>query len=165
MYFTVNTAFVNYLDQTDNLTETLEAPILMDKTTFKQTLHISLKASKFDSELLMTPKTLNTFIHQYKCKNEMFDLEERHNSTDTKLPKANFFSNNFIIDVFLFATAVISFLVTTLAVYLLCKQKKLRTLATSLVLQQIKEVGTVTKLEDFIKTCACKIQFYCHMVF
>ena len=28
MYFMVNTAFVNYLDQTDNLTESLEFPIL-----------------------------------------------------------------------------------------------------------------------------------------
>ena len=38
MYFTVNIAFVNYLDQIDNLTETLEFPILKNKTTFKQTL-------------------------------------------------------------------------------------------------------------------------------
>ena len=52
MYFMQNKAFVNYLDQIDNLTETLEVPILMDKTTFKQTLPISLNASKFDSDLL-----------------------------------------------------------------------------------------------------------------
>ena len=36
MYFMVNTAFVNYLDQMDNLTETLEVPILMNRTTFEQ---------------------------------------------------------------------------------------------------------------------------------
>ena len=38
MYFMVNTAFVNYLDQIVNLTKTLRAPILLDKTTFQQTL-------------------------------------------------------------------------------------------------------------------------------
>ena len=61
---------------------------------------------------------------------------------------------------FLFVTAVISVLVTTLALYLLCKCKKLRALVTSLVLQQIKEVGTVTKQEDVTTACTCKIQFY-----
>ena len=39
MYFTVNTAFINYLDQLSNLTESLEFPILKSKTTFEQTLN------------------------------------------------------------------------------------------------------------------------------
>ena len=34
MYFMVNTAFVNYLDQIDNLTETLEFPILEKQDYF-----------------------------------------------------------------------------------------------------------------------------------
>ena len=34
MYFTVNTAFVNYLDKFPNLTESLEFPIIKNKTTF-----------------------------------------------------------------------------------------------------------------------------------
>ena len=34
MYFMVNTAFVNYLHQFSNLTETLEFPIIKNKTTF-----------------------------------------------------------------------------------------------------------------------------------
>ena len=42
MNFTMNTAFVNYLDQIHNLTVTLEFPILENKTTFEQTLLISL---------------------------------------------------------------------------------------------------------------------------
>ena len=37
MYFTVNTAFVNYLDKSLNLTESLEFPIIRSKTTFEQT--------------------------------------------------------------------------------------------------------------------------------
>ena len=58
MYFTVNTAFFNYLDQIDNLTETLNVPILMNNTSFEQTLPLSLNASKYDSDLLTAPKTL-----------------------------------------------------------------------------------------------------------
>ena len=38
MYFTVNTAFVNYLDQFPNLTESLEFLIIHNKTTFEQVL-------------------------------------------------------------------------------------------------------------------------------
>ena len=81
IYFTVNTAFLNYLDQIDNLTETIEFSILKSKTSFKQTLPISLHISKFDSELLIAPRNLKVFIHQYKCKKEIFDLKERHDTT------------------------------------------------------------------------------------
>ena len=70
----------------------------------------------------------------------------------------NFFSNSYIVDVFLFVTAVISLLVTTLAIYLLCKHKKLRMLVASLALQQVKEVGAVTTQEEV--TTECKIQNY-----
>ena len=61
----VNMAFVNNLDQMDNLTNSLDVLILMDKTTFKQILPISLNASKFDSDLLTAPRTLKVFVHQY----------------------------------------------------------------------------------------------------
>ena len=43
---------------------------------------------------------LKDFTHQYKYKKEIFDLEERHDNTDKNLPNKNFFSNNFIADVF-----------------------------------------------------------------
>ena len=48
---------------------------------------------------------------------------------------------------FLFITAIIPLLATTLTVYVLGKHKKLRTLMVSLVLHQIKEVDTVTQKE------------------
>ena len=104
----VNTAFINYLDQIDNLTETINVPVLENKTTFRQTLPITLNTSKFDSKLLTVPKILKGFIYQYTCKKEIFYLNERHDNMDK-----NFFSNNFIVDAFLFVTAKISLLVTT----------------------------------------------------
>ena len=36
MYFTVNTAFVNYLDNFPNLTESLEFKVIKDRTTFER---------------------------------------------------------------------------------------------------------------------------------
>ena len=127
MYLMVNTAFVSYLDQINNLTETLEFPILKNKTTFEHTQPIFLNISKFGTDLLTAPMTLKDFIHQYNHKKEIFDLTERHDNMDENLPNKNYFSNNFIVDVFLFVTAIISLLVTTLAIYLLCKPEKLRT--------------------------------------
>ena len=62
-------------------------------------------------------------------------------------PNKYFFSENYIVDVFLSTTAKFSLLATALAVYSLCKHKKFRTLITSLVLHQVKEVGTVTQKE------------------
>ena len=104
--------------------------------------------------------TLKDFIYQYKCKQEIFYLKERHLNTDTNLPNKNFPSNNFIIDVFLFVIAIVLVLVTNLAMYLLCKHKKLRMLLTSLAFQQIKELGAVPKQEDITTACSCKIQFF-----
>ena len=91
MYFMVNTTFVNYLDQIDNLTEMYEFLIVKNKTIFEQTLLISLNVSKFDSNLLTEPKTLKDFIHQYNHKKEIFDLIVRHDNMDENLPNKNFF--------------------------------------------------------------------------
>ena len=96
------------------------------------------------------------FIHQYNHKKEIFYLNKRHATTDLTTNKI-FFSNDYMIDIFLFITAVICLLVKPLAIYLLCKHKKLRMLVASLALQQVKEVGTVTKKE--INT-ECKILAY-----
>ena len=149
MYFTVNTPFINYLDKFPNLTESLEFPIIKSKTTFEQTLPISLNVSKGDSNLLTASSNLKDFIHQYTCKKEIFDLKERYDNTALNTNK-HFFSNNYVIDVFLFIAAIISLL----TIYLLCKHKKLRMLIASLVLQQVKELGAVTQKE--INT-ECKI--------
>ena len=77
---------------------------------------------------------------------------------DENLPNKNFSTNSCIVDIFLFITAIISLLVTNLAIYLLCKHKNLRTLVASLALQQVRKVGTVTAQEEVI--CKCKIQIY-----
>ena len=93
-------SFANYPDQIEYLTEWHEFPILRNMTTFEQTLPISLNISKFDTSLLTALKTLKDFIYQYESKKEIFDLKERNDNMDKNLPNKNFFSDNFIIDVF-----------------------------------------------------------------
>ena len=85
MYFTVNKAFVNYLDKVPNLTESFEFLIIRNKTTFEQTLPISLNISKFDPTLLTASSNLKEFINSYTNHKKNFDLQERHDSTEVKL--------------------------------------------------------------------------------
>ena len=73
----------------------------------------------------------------------------------------NFFSENYIVDIFLFITSIISLLATILTIYLLCKHKKLCTLIASLVLHQVKEVGAVTQNEI---TSECRTLAYISLV-
>ena len=62
----------------------------------------------------------------------------------------------------LFIVVTISLLVTTLVMCILCKHMKLKMLVTNLALQQIEEVGTVTRQEDISLNIECtyKIQWY-----
>ena len=66
-------------------------------------------------------------------------MKERHVSWILNSSK-NFLSNNYIVDIFVFVSSVISLISTTLIIYLFCKHKQIRTLITGLVLHKIKNV-------------------------
>ena len=117
MYFTVNSAFVIYLEHFPNLTESLDFPSIKNKTTFKQTLQTSWNVSKFDSNLLTAHIHLKDFMHRYTHNKDIFYLDERHVTIDLETTNKIFSSNNYIMDIFLFITAIISLLVTNLAIY------------------------------------------------
>ena len=142
VYFTVNTAFVNYLDMFSNLTESLGFLLIKNRTTYEQALPITLNISRFDKTLLTAPTNLKDFMNSYAKHKDIFDLQERHENMILNTNK-NFFSDNYIVDIFVFISAIISLLTTALTVYLLCKHKKMRVLITSLVLHQVKEVDTL----------------------
>ena len=161
-YFMVNTAFTNYIDEF-NLTKELKFPILTNKTTSEYTLPIFLNNSRFDDSLLTTPQMLKGYIAQYKHEKDIFDLKERHDidELDLETPYKNFFTNSFIVDIFIFIIAIISVITTMIIIYTLCKHNKLRTLVASLALQQVKEVSTsTTKKEDENYMCNCTSQFH-----
>ena len=106
-----------------------------------------MNISKFDPTLLNASSDLKEFINSYTNQKEILDLQERHDNTEFNTNK-NVFSDNKIMDIFMFISVIVSLLATILTVYLLCKHKKLQTLIASLVLHQVKEVGTeVTQTE------------------
>ena len=140
MYFTINIAFANYLDMCPNLTDSFQ--LINDRTMYEQPLPINLNIPDFDSSLLHASTNLKNFVQDYTKNKEIFDLKERHVSTIKSLnhTNKNFFSYNYIVDIFMFATSVISLISTTLIVYLFCKHKQIRILMTSLILHKIKNV-------------------------
>ena len=143
MYFTVKTAFTDYLNMFPNVTESLQLPIIKNKTTYEQTLPNNMNISSFDRTLLNAPTNLKDFIHSYIKQKEIFDLQQRHESTILNNTNKNFFSDNYIVDIFVFISVTILLLTMTLTAYLLYKHKKIRVLIASLVLHQVKETSAI----------------------
>ena len=160
MYFTMNIAFTNYIGQF-YLTEELEAPILTNKTTSEYTLPVFLNKSMFNNTLLSAPLTLKEYINQYKHDSEIFDLKGRHDidELDIEFANKNFFTNNFIIDIFVFVISIISVITTIIIIYALCKHNKLRALVKSLALQQVKRVKA-EEIRNKNDKYECISQFY-----
>ena len=96
-------AFTNYLKMLPNLTN---PSLIEDSTTCEQPLPINLSIPDFDSSLKHAPTNLKSFMHDYAKNREIFDLEQRHVSTVESLNNSNknFFSNNYIVDIFMFTS-------------------------------------------------------------
>ena len=94
-------------------------------------------------------------MQDYANSKEIFDLKERHASTVESLNNSykNFFSNNYIVDIFVFTSSIISVISTALVIYLFCKHKHIRTLVTSLILHKIKEVETSSSSKETNPEC------------
>ena len=94
-------------------------------------------------------------MHYYTKNKEIFDLKQRHLSTAEPLNNLykNFFSNNYIVDIFVFTSSIISLISTTLVIYLFCKHKHIRTLVANLILHKIKEVEASSSSEETNSEC------------
>ena len=57
------------------------------------------------------------------------------------------FFNNCTVDVFLFVTAIISLVITTIVMYIVCRYTKLKSLVTSITLRQIREADALYEQE------------------
>ena len=124
-------------------------------------LPIFLNDTKFDDTLSSAPQTLKQYTSQYKQKKGIFDLKERHDIDDIYIESnKNFFSYNFIVDIFIFTVAISLAITILIILYLLCRHNKLRALVASLALQQVKEVSTTAMKEDTNNACDCISQFY-----
>ena len=152
MYFTINMAFTDYLDMLPNLTI---SSLIRDRITYEQPLPINLTFPFFDSSLHGASTNLKSFMHNYAKHKEIFDFQQKHVSTVESLHNSNknFFSINYIVDIFIFTSSIISPISTTLVIYVFCKHKHIRTLVASLILHKIKEVEANPNSEETNSGC------------
>ena len=152
MYFTINMAFTNYLNMLPNLTI---PALIRDRTIYELPLPINLTFPVFDSSLQDAPTNLKSFMCSYALNKEIFDFKQRHVSTveSSNNSNKNYFSNNYIVDIFIFTSSIISLISTTLVIYLFCKHKHIRTPVASLVLHKIKEVKANPNSEQTDSGC------------
>ena len=150
MYFTINLAFTNYLDMLPNLTDSL--PLIKDRTRYEQPLPLNLSVSNFDSSLRHAPTKLKDFMIGYLKDKEIFELQQRHAVESLNKSNKNFFSN-YIVDIFMFTSSIISITSITLVIYLFCKHKHIRMLVASLILHKIKEVEANSNSEGTNYEC------------
>ena len=124
MYFMINTAFSNYLDMFPNSTESLQVLLIETELHTNKSYLLTCIFQAWTETLLHMSTNLKDFINRYTMRKEIFDLQERHESTILNTNK-NFFSNNHIMDIFMFISSIISLTTTTLTIYLFVSIRKL----------------------------------------
>ena len=97
MYFMVNLAFSNYLNDF-NLMEEISIPTIINKSTSEVTLPVFLNKSKFDESLLSAPITLKEYTFQYKHDKECFDSKEKHDieELEKEFADKNFYNSKIV---------------------------------------------------------------------
>ena len=109
---------------------------------------------------LNTPKTLKDFVHQYKNKKKILELQEHIDEERTKQSsKFGSFLNSFLADICLFSAASVTIILTLVVIYVVCGQPKLKTFVANIALQHIKGIEAPDSRYQEIY-CACKMQWY-----
>ena len=139
VYFTVNLAFVDYLDQ---LKETTDKQVVRNWTNQEQILPIALKSLDINSSLMQAPKMLKEYVNQYREKSKLLDLqdktsEEKQNEQNSKFRT---FITSFITDTLVFSAALLTVIVTLVVIYMISGQSKLKMLIANIALQCIRVV-------------------------
>ena len=75
MYFTINMAFANHPEIFPNLTDSLQLPLIKNRTMYKQILPVNLSVPEFEKSLLHASTNLKDFINKYTKRKEIFDLQ------------------------------------------------------------------------------------------
>ena len=123
MYFTVNLAFVNYLDQLD---ETIDVPIERNWTHQIHVLPISIEPFQMNQN--QAPKTLKEYITQYQENRKSLNIKEK----SLKEPTFNTFLFTCMVDVIMFLTGILTVVLTVIIMYMLCGQSKLKSVVANL---------------------------------
>ena len=143
MYFTVNLAFIDYLEQ---LNDTLTIPINRNWTNVKQPILISLDSFQIRSKLMHTPMMLKDFMEHYRD-NRMTIVKQ-----DNPQSKFRKFITSFLIDMLMFIAAVLTVFLVLMIIHILMGQSKLKTLITTMALQRVRAVEAL-KTDRQIQNC------------
>ena len=116
MYLTVNLAFVDYLEQ---LNEIITTPINRNWTNAKQSIPISFDSFQVSSKLMHMPIMFKDFIEQYQ--------EHRITATKWESPASKFrtFINSFLVDMLIFIAAILTVFLVFVILYVITGQSKL----------------------------------------
>ena len=137
MYFTINLAFINYLDMLPHMTDSL--PIIKDRMRYEQPLPLNLSIPHFDISLRHRPTKLKDFMTNYiNNDKEIFDLQQRHAIESHTLlsKKIPFQSHCKYFHIYFFY----NFNNNNNASHLFfCKCKHIRTIVASLILHKIRD--------------------------
>ena len=136
IYYTVNTAFMPYLDTFKEKPEVPSLEVNLNWTTQEQVLPISLQSTPFDNKLLNAPGTLKGLVQQYRQKSQTLD------NTHENKTKHKFF-DNIAIDIFLFIAAIIFMLVVAAIIHIIGRHAKLKALLTGIAFQPVKQAEAV----------------------
>ena len=137
MYFTVNLAFVDYLDQ---LQETMDMLVIRNWTNKEQILPIALSSCEINSSLLQAPKMLKEYVNQYREKRKLSDLQEKTNEEKQNEQNSKFrtFITSFIADTLVFSAVLLTVIVTLVVIYMISGQSKLKMLVANIALQHFE---------------------------
>ena len=148
MYFTVNLAFIDYLEQ---LNETMTTPINRNWTSAKQPIPISLDSFQVSSKLMHMTIMLKDFLEQYRENRKMDTKQENQKS------KFKTFINSFLVDTLILIAAILTMFLAFVIIYVLTGQSKLKALMTTMALQRDRQV----------QSCnwgLLKIQFFLNLI-
>ena len=131
IYFIVNLAFVDYLEE---LNEIIKTPIDRNWTSVKQPLPVSLEFFQLKSKLMQAPVILRDFIDQYQ--------ENRITATKQESPTSKFrsFINSFLTDMLVFMVAILPVFIIFVIIYINMGKSKLKTLVATMALQRVRAV-------------------------
>ena len=145
MYFTVNLAFVDYLEE---LSDSIRTPINRNWTSPKQTLPVSLESFQLDSKLLHALVMLRDFINQYQ--------ENRITATKwDRSPTSKFWSfiNSFLIDMLVFIAATLTVIIVFVVIYIITGQSKLKALVATMTLQRVRVIDALSTNKQSTQSC------------
>ena len=155
MYFTVNLAFVNYLE---GAVESLCSEVSMNWTTQEQVLPVSIENFDFNPKLLTAPQTMRDSLIQYKYSKEITEKQNQKEIEEAKIgSKLGSFLDSFMVDMLLFIAALITIVVTLVVMYMVCGQSKLKALVANIALQHTKAVEAA---DSPTRYCICEPNWY-----